>query len=241
MPAADSLIRLWSLLPGDAWRPGGLELTERAMERCFFPVGACLLDVGSGRGATVRHLRERYRMNAWCLEQSLEALAAGPAGRGIRGVAQDLPLASAILDGVFCECVLSLLPFPEKALNEFNRVLKAGGRLVVTDLYRQDALVSPAHIQDRGPSCLAGARRRRDWEKRIAACGFEIHLWEDHSRHLVSLTARLVWEVGSRKALWDHLASELGTGGSVEDQSAIRPGYFLLLARKKTGDKTWTI
>ena len=44
---------------GDTLRPGGLALTDRALDLCRFASGAALLDVGCGLGATVAHLAER--------------------------------------------------------------------------------------------------------------------------------------------------------------------------------------
>ena len=51
---------------GDAWRPGGVALTSRALDWCaasgWLPPGGLVLDLGSGAGATLRLLAERgYR------------------------------------------------------------------------------------------------------------------------------------------------------------------------------------
>jgi arsenite methyltransferase len=49
---------------GEAIRPGGLALTERAMALCALPAGARVLDVGCGAGATVEYLIARRRLTA---------------------------------------------------------------------------------------------------------------------------------------------------------------------------------
>ena len=49
---------------GTTIRPGGLTLTDRALEQCSFAAGARLLDVGCGAGASVEHLRNRYGFDA---------------------------------------------------------------------------------------------------------------------------------------------------------------------------------
>ena len=51
---------------GDAWRPGGVELTGRALDACaslgLLAQGGTVLDLGSGAGATLRLLAQRgYR------------------------------------------------------------------------------------------------------------------------------------------------------------------------------------
>jgi arsenite methyltransferase len=236
-----SLPRLWSLLPGDTWRPGGLELTERALELGAFPAGARLLDVGCGRGVTVRHLRRRYGMEAWGLDLSPEPLTDGSTGFGIRGDAEDLPLAPQVLDGLFCECVLSLLPSPGKALREFQRVLRSGATLVITDLYRRGSGGEGPPDFPAGKSCLGGALGRLEWLAQVEAAGFEPLGWEDHSNLLAEAAARLVWELGSRKALVEKLLPGHCVKEGGISLSKIRPGYFLLMARKKAEKELWTI
>jgi arsenite methyltransferase len=233
MTSVPSLFRLWSLLPGDAWRPGGLKLTERAMDLGAFPAGARLLDLGCGRGTTARYIRNRYGIEAWGLDISREALTVPSNGFLIQGDGENLPLTSQILDGIFLECVLSLLTGPEKALREGWRVLRRGGQLLITDLYLKNPADRFPGNFPRGSSCLCGALGEEAWTAMAEAAGFEALVWEDHSELLVESTARLVWELGSRKALLEHLLPDPCTAGQGMDLSKMRPGYFLMLARKK--------
>lgn len=46
----------------DGIRPGGLRLTERALEFCRFPAQVPVLDVGCGNGATVHYLRTVHNL-----------------------------------------------------------------------------------------------------------------------------------------------------------------------------------
>ena len=241
MRAADSLIRLWSLLPGAAWRPGGLELTERALNLGVFAAGARLLDVGCGPGATIRFLRECYGMEAWGLDPRAGFPADGREQFRIRGTAEALPLRSGILDGLFCECVLSLVQDLEGVLRECRRVLAPEGRLVVTDLYHR----KPGGVRPGGrsvePSCLGGALVQKEWLDRVKAAGLVPLVWEDHSHLLVEATVRLVWELGSRQALIDHLVPGGCSAGPGKNPFGGRPGYFLLLARNPGRIGLWTI
>ena len=65
----------------------------------------------------------------------------------------------------------------------------------------------------------------------IERSGFNLLCWEDHSSLLAELTARLVWELGSKEALYEKLFP--GAGDLREITSCVRPGYFLLIASKK--------
>ena len=55
-------------------RPGGFTITDRAMEYCRFNKGSKLLDVGCGLGATVRHVAEKYGLDAYGIEKDQEVL-----------------------------------------------------------------------------------------------------------------------------------------------------------------------
>jgi hypothetical protein len=60
--------------------------------------------------------------------------------------------------------------------------------------------------------------------------GFSIGHWEDHSRLLAELSARIIFEHGSLEAFWDEVG---GAGkiidGKVRDASL---GYYLCIAQK---------
>jgi arsenite methyltransferase len=167
---------------GDTLRPGGLRLTGRALETCGFASGARLLDVGCGLGATAAFLtRKGYRItgvepSALLLE---EARRRCPGVDLLPGSAEALPFADATFDGVFMECVLSLVGQRAAALSEVARVLRPGGRLVVSDVYARDhGLVPtpPAHI-----------------EAEFRSHGYELESWEDHTDALIQLVAKMVF------------------------------------------------
>lgn len=224
---------------GPALRPGGLDLTRRALEALALPAGARVLDVGCGLGATLGFLRGQAGALAFGVDISLTMLAAAreltpPVWAAAR--ADALPFGHAAFAAVFCECVLSLLEAPALALAEMGRVLNPGGRLVISDLYRADgpppALAEPRLEEPPLASCLQGAMDRAALEALLAQAGFVLELFEDHARLLKELAARLILAGGSLAAFWDGVLGPGAAGQGARALAACRPRYCLIIARK---------
>jgi len=221
---------------GPALRPGGLALTRRGLAFCGLPEWARVLDVGCGKGETVRLLREAFRLEAVGLDRSDRMLAGAreetPGLPLVRGAAECLPFRDRSLSAVVCECVLSLVADPGAAWREWARVLAPGGFLILADLY----LRTPGHARrpgsQLGTCCLHGAGGRSELVDHLRQHGFSPVAWEDHSAFLKHLAARLVFAGWPLASLW----GGDGACAAVSDPSAIRrarPGYFLAVARKR--------
>jgi len=217
---------------GPAIRPGGLALTDRAVAFCNLPHGATILDVGCGSGATVAHLSETSGFRAVGIDLSLKLLnEAKRRQQGValvRGRAEMLPFGNRRLSAVFCECVLSLIPSPATALAEWRRVLTPGGYMVVSDLYARPSSSAAIPVDGSVNCCLNGAVGREVLLERVTAAGFEVLLFEDHTRYLQRLAAQLVWQYGSMAAFWSAAG---GVCTSASSSGAGQPGYCLLVAR----------
>jgi SAM-dependent methyltransferase len=221
---------------GPTLRPGGLELTQRALSFCSLPAGARVADIGCGTGATVSHLRQHGRLRAVGLELSPgmlgQARQQGPRLPLVKGDASCLPFGNACLSAVLCECTLSLVTDLDAAWREIRRVLAPGGYLVLADLFARTPDRAAGLTSLPGTSCLKGARPRSEWLDRMHRSGFTLLAWEDHSEALKRLAARLVFACGSLQALWGAAG---GNACGENDASALRrarPGYFLAVARK---------
>ncbi len=214
---------------GATLRPGGLALTERALDLCRFPAGSRVLDVGCGTGATLARLREAGLEAAGLdLSPAMLSEARGHGAPLVAGRATELPLAAGRLDGLFCECVLSAVNQPDPMLAEIARVLRPGGLFVLTDLYLRPG---PAALPT-APGCAGGAAHREILLDRMARRGLAPVRFEDHTRLLADLTCRLIFELGSAS----HVISLITGRDPVCAGAGTRPrfGYCLVVARKES-------
>ncbi|RPH51139.1 MAG: class I SAM-dependent methyltransferase [Desulfobacteraceae bacterium] len=214
---------------GDSIRPGGLILTERAVDFCGFSKSARIVDIGCGFGTTLSHLRHRHGFRVCGIDISARMLSGSPVQTAVQAGAENLPFGADVFEGIFCECVLSLLSPPERALDEFHRVLRSGGYLVMSDLY----LRNPGKRFYPVSSCLSGAVTKSERIMQLSDCGFELLLWEDHSGYLKEMAARIVWRMGSREDLMKLFFPGHCSACDWASIQRARPGYFLLIARKK--------
>lgn len=219
---------------GSTIRPGGLALLEHVLTLYPFRSGARVLDVGCGMGATVDYLRERHKLCATGLDLSQKLLSArvevAPDLPVVRGRAENLPVAGGKLDGLICECVLSLVSEPLETLAEFYRVLKPGGILILSDIYRRNPRDASGNMEI--DCCLSGAATRGELSDSLVGEGFTMFFWQDHSHLLAELAAKLVFMYGSMAAFWNQFTMA-GDGQKLEKLTTdMRPGYYLIVAQK---------
>lgn len=221
---------------GETIRPGGLFLTKRALKFSNFKKEAKILDVGCGSGATVEYLQQQGYFKAVGADPSTMLLARArqraPQLTLFEATSYKLPFESSSTDGVFSECALSVMSRPKEALEEIRRVLKKEGLLIITDLYLRRP-PDKGGAGGRELKCFAGALAESALKKMVTGCGFHVTLFEDHSRLLAELAARLIFAWGSLDHFWTLL-----TGSAAAGKKAgllvkkCKPGYFLLIAQK---------
>jgi arsenite methyltransferase len=224
-------------LAADGIRPGGSALTERALRYCGFAPQSRILDIGCGNGATLAHVQKAHGVQAVGIDPSPVLLDEARRRHGsltiILGSGETLPFSGGSFDGVVLECTLSLMTSGLTALRECYRVLRPGGRIIVSDLYfRHENAVSPMKSLP-VDCCLKGARSRESVPGDLETIGFEVLLWEDHSEVLKEFAVKLIWSYGS-------IPNFLGLSHALESVQEelrdsirdCRPGYFLLVGRK---------
>jgi arsenite methyltransferase len=218
-------------------RPGGLELTERALAWGRLRPHSLILDVGCGTGVTAAWLTHVHGFSAMGIDTSSALLSQGrmknPGLALVRAPGEKLPFADESADGIIAECSLSVMDDPGVTLDEFRRVLKIGGRLILSDVYARN----PANVrqlkQIPPACCLRGAISKEDLLTELANRRFRIGLWEDHSDLLARFAAQLIFSYGSMNQFW--LQSSVEPIDVEEIRRAVydaKPGYYLLIAQK---------
>jgi SAM-dependent methyltransferase len=90
------------------------------------------------------------------------------------GEIENLPVADNTVDAIISNCVINLSPDKVRVFKEAYRVLKPGGRLMVSDIVLTGEL--PENIKNSLAAyagCVAGASLKEDYLATIANAGFE--------------------------------------------------------------------
>jgi arsenite methyltransferase len=155
--------------------------------------GETVLDLGSGAGADVlisaRRVGARGRaIGLDMTDEMLELARANAREAGldnvefVKGYIEDIPLADASADVVISNCVINLAADKQKVLREAARVLRAGGRLAISDVITDPDLdEATRHDMEQSTGCIAGALTRDEYERALSAAGLvEIEIAETH-------------------------------------------------------------
>ena len=100
-----------------------------------------------------------------------------------QGTIEALPLDDASVDVVISNCVINLSADKPKVFREVRRVLRPGGRMLVSDIVLNRPL--PKEIRENNEfysACIGGALLRQDYLAAIAAAGFaKVEILSDHT------------------------------------------------------------
>jgi SAM-dependent methyltransferase len=90
------------------------------------------------------------------------------------GEIENLPVEDATVDIIISNCVINLSPDKDKVFSEAFRVLKPGGRMLISDIVTHGKL--PNEIRENPEmwaACVAGALDENDYLQKIRNAGFE--------------------------------------------------------------------
>ena len=147
--------------------------------------GETVLDLGSGAGFDA-FLAARAVGPTGCVigvdmtDEMLVKARANAASAGVtnvdfrKGLIEALPVDDASVDVVISNCVINLVPDKAAVYREVARVLRPGGRMVISDVVL-NAPLPPAVAADAAAltGCVAGAALRERYLAAIAAAGLD--------------------------------------------------------------------
>jgi arsenite methyltransferase len=168
--------------------------------------GEVVVDLGCGGGLDVLLAAKRVGPKGKAIgidmtPAMIERAKAGAAQVGATNVEfhlaqiDQLPLPDASIDCVISNCVINLVPDKSQAFREVLRILKPGGRLVVSDIALKRVL--PAEVvQDIQAyvGCIAGAIQITEYERQLREAGFQAVVVQDTGANLNAYAT--VWSHG---------------------------------------------
>jgi SAM-dependent methyltransferase len=221
-----------TVLPIDAFRVAGLKR------------GCKILDVGCGQGGTLESLRENFDVCCIGVDRSSELLNQGKAifkELDLRpGDAASLDFTDHTFDAVIAECMLSVSEQQIETLWEAYRVLKPGGKLIITDLCARGSVPAKTQaqrvidIQSQNVNSREGVidiERLRDV---CGALGFSEIYIEDKTKDLDAFAIEIILEYGSFEAYINNITAADQMPGAICKATAKdgKLGYFLLIMQK---------
>ncbi len=144
--------------------------------------GDTVLDLGSGAGIDIL-LAARIvgptgkAIGVDMTDEMIERAKANAAAAGLnnvdirKGIIEELPVDSESVDWVISNCVINLSPEKEKVFAEIARVLKPGGRMLVSDVVLDEAPDFLRSLPALHGSCIAGAISEKEYKEGLAAAG----------------------------------------------------------------------
>jgi len=143
------------------FHPGGEALTRRLLE--LGKLSPCrVLDMGAGKGDAVRLL----------LAQGFDAVGIDKAGQnGI--LAWDFlncPFSDGSFDAILSECAFYVSGDPEQALKEAFRLLRKGGRLLLSDVFFGELEEERRRMESAGFRVLELRDESAEWKRFFIEC-----------------------------------------------------------------------
>jgi ubiquinone/menaquinone biosynthesis C-methylase UbiE len=143
-----------------------------------------VVDLGSGAGVDVFKAAEKVGPTGRVIgvdmtPEMIDRARGNAAGRGLKNVEfrlgeiEKLPVADLSADLVISNCVINLVPDKGRAFDEILRILKPGGRMVVSDIVTRGEIPEKARRDmELWAGCISGAMDRDGYLALMRARGF---------------------------------------------------------------------
>lgn len=145
--------------------------------------GEVVLDLGSGSGLDLilaaKKVGETGRVIGLDMTDEMISICrtnlkkAGVANAEVRqGEMEQMPVGDAEIDWIISNCVINLSPEKEKVFAESYRVLKPGGRMLISDIVTTDLPDQMREDMTAWVGCIAGAVEEQEYLQLVKNAGF---------------------------------------------------------------------
>ncbi len=189
------------LLLGESFHPGGETLTLRLGALLQLGPQSRVLDVASGQGTSAFLLAQHFGCQVVGIDYGSDAIQrANERAQALglahlvsfqQGDAERLLLSDATCDALLCECAFCTFPDKATAAAEFQRVLKPGGRLGLSDLTRNGDVPEDLQGLLAWIACIADAQPIERYKELLRAAGLFIETIEPHDEALSELVREI--------------------------------------------------
>ena len=184
------------LIFGDSLHPGGLDLTKELGQKLSIKKGSKVLDVASGVGTSASLFAINFGAQVKGIdlsEKNIKEARKKAEKENVTNVefkigdAEKIDFEDGTFDFVISECSFCLFPDKQKASNEMYRVLKAKGKLGMSDV------IIRGKIPDKMKSilykfiCIQDAKSEQEYKKILENSGFKNFSIEDKKDEVINL------------------------------------------------------
>lgn len=188
-------------LLGDSFHSGGVDLTIELAAMLNLTPDSILLDVASGKGTSAFAVADRFGCRVIGVDLSESNVAEANIEARKRGLtdrvqfqladAEQLPFQPASFDAILCECAFCTFPNKAKAASEFAKVLRAGGRVGISDLTRVSDPLSELDGLLAWIACIGDAQPLESYATWLAGAGFGVLTSGDRSHCLQQMVEQI--------------------------------------------------
>ncbi len=171
--------------------------------------GEIVLDLGSGGGIDVFLAAKKVGARGKVIgvdmtEEMIRKARAVASKYGYKnaefrlGEIENLPIEDSSVDVVISNCVINLSPDKEKVFREAYRVLKPGGRIMISDLVTEGELPEAVRKSfDAWACCIAGALEKSEYLDTIRRAGFKNVKIVSESTYTIDVSQELKGKITS--------------------------------------------